>query len=172
MSKSVIDQMENLRQTNAIKTMYYTRYFLVRYVITFYFFINLYWALTLYLSHALIAMMLPVFLGVIGIAAMWEQFRMFTTKQAEAKISKLFFRLAVAVNSCLIFATLVGKSSFFYPFFNNSFDSKMFILSMLGFGIVLAIWMLHKINQIDGNKDRQFVRINRYIASLKPSKHY
>ncbi|WP_245871486.1 hypothetical protein [Streptococcus penaeicida] len=48
----------------------------------------------------------------------------------------------------------------------------MVILSLLAAGALLAFWMLVKINRIDTNKDKQYVRINRYLESLNLSKHY
>lgn len=102
MNRAEKERVETLRKTNAIKTMYYTRYFMVRYVVTFFFFVNLYWAIMLYLSKASAVAFLPILLGAFAGFAMWEQFRMFTTEQKEAKVSKLFFKTTIAVNSCLM----------------------------------------------------------------------
>ncbi|MGT2958721.1 hypothetical protein A9Q68_04465 [Streptococcus bovimastitidis] len=165
-------KVEELRKTNAIKSMYYTRYFMVRYVVTFFVFANLYWGILLYLSKASATVVAPVLLGLFAALAMWEQYRMFTIEQKEAKFSKAFFKTTIAVNSCLAIMTLAGQSASLYPFFNTSFASKMVILSLLAAGALLAFWMLVKINRIDTNKDKQYVRINRYLESLNLSKHY
>lgn len=171
MNRAEKERVEALRQTNAIKTMYYTRYFMVRYVVTFFFFVNLYWAMMLYLSKVSAVAFLPVLLVAFAGFAMWEQFRMFTTEQKEAKVSKLFFKTTIAVNSCLAIMTIAGQSINLYPFLNTSFASKMVILSLLAVGVVLSFWMLIKINRLDTNKDKQYVRINRYLESLNLSKH-
>ena len=172
MTKKEMERVESLRKTNAIKTMYYTRYFMVRYVVTFFFFVNLYWGVTLYLSNATSAMLLPIGLGIFAGLGMWEQFRMYTTVQKEAKKSKLLFKATIAANSCLALLTLVGQSQLLYPFFNENLSTRLFILGILVLGILISFWMLVKISRIDTNKDRQFVRINRYLASLNLSKHY
>lgn len=172
MKASAKEKAEEQRQKNAIKTMYYTRYFLIRYVVTFFFFVNLYWALMQYLSNSVKGMFVPLALLLVGAIAMWEQFTMFTTEQPEAKMTKLFFKVTIIVNSFLVFATLFNQSFFLYPFFNETAKSKMVIIAIAGLGILLASLMLVKINRIDVNKDKQFARINRYEASLKPSKHY
>lgn len=62
MNRAEKERVETLRKTNAIKTMYYTRYFMVRYVVTFFFFVNLYWAIMLYLSKASAVAFLPILL--------------------------------------------------------------------------------------------------------------
>lgn len=172
MTNKEMERVESLRKTNAIKTMYYTRYFMVRYVVTLFFFVNLYWGVTLYLSNAISAMLVPITLGIFAAFGMWEQFRMYTTEQKEAKKTKLFFKTTIAANSCLALLTLVGQSQMLYPFFNQNFSTRMFILGILALGALLSFWMLVKISRIDTNKDRQFVRINRYLASLNLSKHY
>ncbi|MCK1247664.1 hypothetical protein MX059_02645 [Streptococcus uberis] len=172
MNRAEKERVETLRKTNVIKTMYYTRYFMVRYVVTFFFFVNLYWAIMLYLSKASAVAFLPILLGAFAGFAMWEQFRMFTTEQKEAKVSKLFFKTTIAVNSCLMILALTGQSHFLYPFFNESQASLIVIITLLTIGMLLSLWMLVKIYRIDANKDRQYVRINRYLASLKLGKHY
>ena len=43
-------ELDATRRENGIKNMYYTRYFLIRYVVAFFFFINLYW-IYLRISH-------------------------------------------------------------------------------------------------------------------------
>lgn len=90
MNRAEKERVETLRKTNAIKTMYYTRYFMVRYVVTFFFFVNLYWAIMLYLSKATSAMLLLIGLGIFAGLGMWKQFRMYTTEQFEKnKIGKI-----------------------------------------------------------------------------------
>ncbi|EGJ27776.1 hypothetical protein [Streptococcus porcinus] len=166
------EKMETIRQTSALKTMYYTRYFMIRYVVTFFFFTNLYWIIMLYLSKASATVFIPIVLGTFAFFAMWEQFKMYSTKQKKATVTKTFFKTTIAVNACLIVMTLAGQSYILYPFFNTSFTSRMVVTSLLALGILLSFWMLVKISHINTNKDRQYARINRYLASLKPSKHY
>lgn len=166
------EKMESLRQTSALKTMYYTRYFMIRYVVTFFFFANLYWVIMLYLSKTSAIVFIPVLLGIFAFLAIWEQFKMYSTDQKKATVTKTFFKTTIAVNSCLLVMTLAGQSYILYPFLNTSFASRMVISSLLAVGILLSFWMLVKINRINANKDSQYARINRYLASLKPSKHY
>ncbi|VTS16797.1 membrane protein [Streptococcus pseudoporcinus] len=66
------EKMESLRQTSALKTMYYTRYFMIRYVVTFFFFANLYWVIMLYLSKTSAIVFIPVLLGIFAFLAIWE----------------------------------------------------------------------------------------------------
>ena len=160
-------RIEELRKTNAIKTMYYTRYFMVRYVVAFFFFINLYWALMLYLSKAYGVMVLPVSLCLLGILSMWEQFTMFTTNQKNPKFSKVFFEGILLINTFLTMGTLVGITSDFFPFFKTTWNARLTIIGMLICGIFLAGFMLYRMAIIDTKQDRQIGRIDRYLAALK-----
>lgn len=163
-----LDKMEALRQENAIKTMYYTRYFVVRYAVAFYFFANLYWALLLYLAEIYLPMVLPLTLLALGGLAMWEQFQMFTRDQKEARKTKLFFKATLFSNSLLLLLTALSSHQIFYPFMNGSLKARLVLAVFLAIGLGLAYGMLKKMSVIDSNKDRQHKRISRYLMSLKP----
>lgn len=161
------DKVEELRQANAVKTMYYTRYFIVRYVVAFYFFINLYWTLMLYLTESYLPMVLPLSLGLFGAATVWEQFRMFTINQKTAQVSKAFFKVSFISNSILLALTVLSAHQAFYPFLNESLQARLTLIGFLVIGLVVSTLMLHKMSIIDNQKDRQYKRISRYLMSLK-----
>ena len=60
MTEKEKQELEARRKEAAIKNMYYTRYFSVRYATAFFFFANLYWMLMLYLSNAGLLLLLPL----------------------------------------------------------------------------------------------------------------
>lgn len=66
MTEKEKQELEARRKEAAIKNMYYTRYFSVRYATAFFFFANLYWMLMLYLSNASFVLLLPLLLTVIA----------------------------------------------------------------------------------------------------------
>lgn len=160
-------KLEALRQQGALKTMYYSRYFLVRYVVTFFLLVNVNWAVLLYTSKAYWSMLLPIVLIVVGFTAVWEQFKLYTVDQPEAKATKRFLKLTIAVNALMALLAVVGQQRLFYPFFKQGQQALLVILGIVGLGTLLALWMLHKISRIDQNIDKQYHRIKRYLASLK-----
>ncbi|WP_242258965.1 hypothetical protein [Streptococcus thoraltensis] len=160
-------KLESLRQENAIKNMYYTRYFLIRYIVSFFFFINLYWLLMLYLTSSFTMMVFPIFLIVISIYAIWEQARMYTKTQRRAKGTTLLFKIQIGAN--VLFSTLVifGQGHHLFPFFSNTITTKLFIIAMLVLGILLSYWMLVKLNRINRRTDKQYLRIKNYLTTVK-----
>ncbi|CAM2872225.1 membrane protein [Streptococcus agalactiae LMG 14747] len=160
-------KLESLRQENAIKNMYYTRYFLIRYVVTFFFFINLYWLLMLYLSASFSVMVIPITLIGFSIYAMWEQSRMYTKTQKKAKVTSLLFKVQILTNGLLSILILLGKGNYLFPFFSETTNTQLFLIAMLLLGILLALWMLSKLHRIDKKADKQYRRIENYLATVK-----
>ncbi|MGG6796220.1 UNVERIFIED_CONTAM: hypothetical protein KB582_10570 [Streptococcus canis] len=159
--------LESLRQENAIKNMYYTRYFLIRYVVTFFFFINLYWLLMLYLSASFNVMVLPIILIGFSIYAMWEQARMYTKTQKKAKATSLLFKIQIFVNATLSLLIIFGWANYLLPFFSDMLTIQLFLIAMLLLGALLATWMLIKLHRIDKKTDKQYRRIEKYLATVK-----
>ncbi|MEQ9764332.1 hypothetical protein ABPS01_06620 [Streptococcus sp. ZJ151] len=160
-------KLESLRKENAIKNMYYTRYFLIRYIVTFFFFLNLYWILMLYLTSSFLAMILPIVLSGVSIYAMWEQTRMYTRTQKQAKATSLLFKLQILANVFIVILVLLGQERQLFPFLNDDMNGKFFIIAMMLLGILLATWMLTKLYRIDKKVDKQYRRIQNYLATVK-----
>ena len=78
----------------------------------------------------------------------------------------LYFQLIIAVNIVLILATLFNQYHYFYPFLSESTTTQIFLIVMLLLGILMASWMLVKLGRINHNSDKQYYRIQQYLASL------
>ena len=102
-------KLDETRRENGIKNMYYTRYFLIRYVVAFFFFVNLYWILMFFSTDNVSFIVIPFFMAVFGAICMWEQSRMYSREQKPAVKTKLYFQLIIAVNIVLILATLFNQ---------------------------------------------------------------
>lgn len=159
-------KLDETRRENGIKNMYYTRYFLIRYVVAFFFFVNLYWILMFFSTDNVSFIVIPFFMAVFGAICMWEQSRMYSREQKPAVKTKLYFQLIIAVNIVLILATLFNQYHYFYPFLSESTTTQIFLIVMLLLGILMASWMLVKLGRINHNSDKQYYRIQQYLASL------
>ncbi|MGO4986195.1 hypothetical protein [Streptococcus alactolyticus] len=159
-------KLDALRRENGIKNMYYTRYFLIRYVVAFFFFSNLYWILMFFSSANRSFIIVPSLLAVLGGICMWEQSRMYSKEQKPAVKTQFYFQTIIAVNAVLMIVTLFNRYQYFYPFLSQSTTTKVFLLILLSFGIGIASWMLVKINRINHNADKQYYRIQQYLASI------
>ncbi|MEX2783954.1 hypothetical protein AB3331_02005 [Streptococcus sp. H49] len=160
-------KIDGLRKKNGLKSMYYTRYFLIRYVVAFFFFVNLYWLLLLSLSDAAKSAVLPLALAACGAVCMWEQYQMYSENQKPARMTRLYFQLIIIVNSLLILSVLLNHYHSFYPFLAVSRTVQLLLAALLAAGIGLAAWMLAKLKRINQKKDRQYYRIQQYLATIK-----
>lgn len=159
-------KIESLRKENGIKNMYYTRYFLIRYVVAFFFFANLYWVLMIFLSKPTISIIIPSLLASLGAVCMWEQSRMYTKEQKPAVKTHFYFVTILVVNSLLLVVTFLDQFQYFYPFLAVNETAKTLLISILLIGNVIAAWMLVKLNRINQKTDRQYSRIKRYLHSI------
>ena len=162
MTEKEKQELEVRRKEAAIKNMYYTRYFSVRYATTFFFFVNLYWVLMLYLSKAGL-----VLLTVLAMLAMWEQTRMYTIHQKEAILTRFFYNVSILANVLLLIIVFVGQYHLLFPFFSISTTTITVLTVVLSLGLLLAILMLRKLSRIHHHTDKQYKRIQEYIATVQ-----
>lgn len=112
-------------------------------------------------------MLLPVAMLVFAGLTMWEQFRMFTRNQEQAKITYRFYQTVIGVNAILALMTLIGQIGFLFPFLQDTQQSILALLLVQGVGILLAVWILSKLNRINKNVDKQYLRLKQYLAAQK-----
>ena len=167
MTEKEKQELEVRRKEAAIKNMYYTRYFSVRYATAFFFFVNLYWVLMLYLSKAGLVLLLPLLLTVFAALAMWEQTRMYTVHQKEAILTRFFYNVSILANVLLLIIVFVGQYHFLFPFFSISTTTITVLTVVLSLGFLLAILMLRKLSRIHHHTDKQYKRIQEYIATVQ-----
>ena len=159
-------ELDATRRENGVKNMYYTRYFLIRYVVAFFFFINLYWALMFFFVGHLSLIIIPLLMVVFGAVCMWEQSRMYSINQKPAVKTQFYFQSIIAVNIVLLLAVLFEQYTNFFPFFSERGSTKMLLLVILCLGILLSSWMLVKLGRINRKSDKQYYRIQQYLAAI------
>ena len=170
MKNQAKNKTEELRKENAIKNMYYTRYFLVRYVVALYFFLNLYWVLMFVIGGMNVAVILPSSMLVLGFLSIWEQSRMFSREQVLPKLTKFYFYLSSGLNLVVLILLALGQWTALYPFLKAS-DSSISVLALIHLlGLGLSSWMLMKLKRIQEQKDKQYYRIKQYFSAIKHSK--
>ena len=167
MTEKEKQELEARRKEAAIKNMYYTRYFSVRYATAFFFFVNLYWILMLYLSKADLVLLLPLLLTVLAALAMWEQTRMYTVHQKEATLTRFFYSLSTVMNVVLLALVLTGQYHFLFPFYSLSTTTVIFLSIIMLSGLILSLFMLRKLSRIHRHTDKQYKRIQEYIAAVQ-----
>jgi len=154
--------LEKQRKKQSIKTMYFNRYLLVRYVTALFFFTNLYWFISLVLSDSQLYF-IPFVLLLFIVASVVEQVKIYSSPTHHPKFTKYNFMALLATNViCIVPACFSSTFALIYPFLINQDDSRVFILTILISGILLSAFMLKRLHKISLNKDKHYGRIKSY----------
>lgn len=121
----------------------------------------------LYLSNAGLLLLLPLLLTILAALAMWEQTRMYTVHQKEAILTRFFYNVSILANVVLLLLVFAGQYHFLFPFFSISTTTVTVLTVVLSLGLFLAILMLRKLSRIHHHTDKQYKRIQEYIATVQ-----
>ncbi len=162
MKKEERKQIEKNKKNFSIKSMYFNRYLLVRYVVALFFFINIYWLISLLMSSSIL-FFIPSILILCLLSSVAEQVKMISKHTNRAIYTKYCFVILLTTNVLLAFLSLFSPIfSQLYPFLVNQVKSQMLILSILAIGILLSSIILYRLHQIQYNEDKHYQRIKKY----------
>lgn len=158
-------QLEALRIENGIKSMYFTRYLAVRYTVALVLFVNLFWALMVGMSHITSGLPLPLIMSILSGIAMFEQALMNTPNQKKARISQMLFKVNILVNAFVLSLLGLNNYQWLFPYLKMNSQTVVVLLVIQIIGVLLSSLMLRKMSLIDKKADRQYYRIERYLAA-------
>lgn len=150
------------KHQDSIKYMYFSRYLMIRYVVTIFFFTNLMWLIISASYGSVVGMILALAMGIYSAVASFEQLSKMHNRKRDIPITRIYLYVQMAFNvvlAALIFTT-VCKTIF--PFAINN-DVQYFLLALLLVGILLVALCEYRIRQIIKNKDRYY----RVIETFK-----
>lgn len=158
---------EKNQKNQMLKSLYYNRYLLVRYVTAIFFFTNVYWLISLALSHsALFA--IPLALIIVIILSVAEQVKIYSSPTNHARYTKFCFMTLLIANVILLLPSCFSSSfAHLYPFLINQNKSKGLILAVLIAGIFLSVFILYRLYQIKHDEDKHFQRIKEYEKAIR-----
>ncbi|API92142.1 MULTISPECIES: hypothetical protein [Virgibacillus] len=162
MENNEITLMEQNRKKLSIKSMYFNRYLLIRYVSALFFFTHLYWLISMFMSGSTL-FFIPLMLIIALVISIAEQVKIYSNHTNNAKRTKYCFIMLLLTNVTLILS--VCFSSIFthlYPFLFNQDKTRILVLVILFIGILLSVFVLYRLNQIKHNEDKHFKRIKQY----------
>lgn len=166
MDKLQIEKLEKIKKETSLKSMYFNRFLLIRYITAGMFFTNLYWFISLMISNKFWALVPGLNILVIMIAT-FEQFAMVSSPLNDAKKSSFAYKYLLIANILTginVFTSLFNK---LFPFLNNSMKSSYLILGINIIGIILCVISILKLEQIKNCKDKQFKYIKKYEQAIK-----
>ena len=141
------------KHEDSIKYMYFSRYLLIRYIITIFFFTNLMWLIIDVNYHSILGIIVSAIMTIYGGIASIEQLTKMHNRKREIPISKMYLEVQAVLNIILIILTLLPFGKQFFPFVENQ-SIMFFMAGLLLVGILLCVWAEYRIRQIMSDKDR------------------
>lgn len=165
MHRDVKEKLEKRQKETSLKTMYFNRFLLVRYVTAGFFFANLYWFCSLLMSYEAWSLV-PGFNLIFIIRAVWEQCTMFSSPIDNAKKTILSYKVILIINVILVSALFTPMFGNLFPFLTNSTKSHEFILGIILIGVFFCGVILKRLLKINNRTDKQFRYIKQYEKSI------
>ncbi|KAB7665828.1 hypothetical protein [Bacillus sp. B1-b2] len=154
--------LEKNRKKQSLKSMYFNRYLLVRYVTALFFFSNLYWLISLVLSDSILYV-IPLVLILFLLASFAEQVKIYSSPTNNARYTKYCFTALLVTNViCILPVCFSSSFAHLYPFLVNQDKSRILVLTILIFGLLLAAFILRRLDKIRHNDDKHYARIKSY----------
>lgn len=166
MNKIAKDKLDKRRKETSLKSMYFNRFLLIRYITAVFFFTNLYWLCSLIMSNTLCALV-PGITFIFIIRSVWEQCTMYSAPIDNAKKTILAYKVILAENVLLMITIFTPLFKELYPFLMNNTKSRGFILFINLIGAILCVISLNRLNKIKDQSDKQFKLVKQYEKKLK-----
>lgn len=166
MDKKEKEKLEKRRKETSLKTMYFNRFLLIRYITAGFFFVNLYWFFSLIMSSSIFAIVPGVTLVFI-IGSVYEQCTMYSSPIDNAKKTIFLFKLILSVNIMIIASLSTSLFEYLFPFLMNNSKSYKLILGIIIVGMVLCSISLKRLQQIKNRTDKQFKYVKQYENAIR-----
>lgn len=167
MKNDAMAQIEQNRKMISVKSMYFNRYLLVRYVSALFFFTNLYWLISLSMSDSSL-FVIPLMVIIAFVISAAEQVKIYSNHTNDAKYTKYCFAVQLVINVILLVLTCFSFAfTKLYPFLIDQAESKLFVLVMLMIGVLLSAIVLKRLDKIKHDEDKHFQRIKEYEEAIK-----
>ena len=108
------------RHEDSIKYMYFSRYLLIRYIITIFFFTNLMWLIIDVNYHSVLGIIVSAIMTIYSGIASIEQLTKMHNRKREVPISKVYLEVQAALNLLFIILTFLPLGKYLYPIHRKS----------------------------------------------------
>ncbi|BDR60134.1 PTS cellobiose transporter subunit IIA [Lactobacillus xylocopicola] len=152
-NKVKANEVERKKREDKIKYLYFSRYLMLRYIVTFFLFANLFWWLILIQDKVGVGMTVAGLMTVGAGAAAVEQLTKLHHRKLDVPVTRIYLWLQVAVNLFLSCLVVLPIRPWFFPFITTS-NTAYVVLAILLSGIVLACVAEQRIHNILIGKDK------------------
>lgn len=138
------------KHQDSIKYMYFSRYLLIRYVVTIFFFTNLMWLIISASYGSVVGMILALAMGIYSAVASFEQLSKMHNRKRDIPITRVYLYVQLAFSIILGILLFTSLKKEIFPFIINQ-DTMYFMLGFLLIGIFLCLLCEYRIHQIIKN---------------------
>lgn len=164
-----IKRQQHQKET-AVKNFRYNRYLFLRYLLALFFFVNLYWTLSLILSGMATAL-IPGSLLVFSLLAVSEHVKLYSMKEFSGnplKFNRLYYLVQIGVNAVMILFSLSGFGyQLFFPFLQTTLSARGVISGILAIGGGLSFLGIQRAQKISQNTDKHYQYMQEFEKEIK-----
>lgn len=153
----------NVKKTMSLNSMYFNRFLLIRYTISLFFFSNLYWLVLLKVTYT---SLIPLFLIILLILPIYENFKCFGEKNSNMRSSQTYIKIQLICNLFLMVICISPIFIKFFPMLNEEIFSRTIMCGFLILGSILLILCLKKLQKIESNSDKYYGYIEKIEKSI------
>ena len=162
MNKTLKEEIIKSRTETSLKTMYFNRFLIIRYVIAGFFFANLYWFFCLMMSHSIWAI-IPGSILIILVRSIWEQCIMYSEPIDDAKNTISSFKVIFYINIGLASISFTPLFNELFPFLEDNIQSHLFVLVIAFISLGISFLSLKRLQKIKNRSDKQL----KYIKQIE-----
>lgn len=149
------------KHESSIKYMYFSRYLLIRYVVTIFLFSNLMWFIISAYYGNRIGIIAALIMGVYSAVASFKQLSKMHNRKRDIPITRIYLYVQLVFNVVLGISLFTPLKKAIFPFVINQ-DTMYFMLGFLLIGICLCLLCEYRIRQIIKNRDRYYKVIETF----------
>lgn len=153
MNKRESNNLAAKRHEMSVRSMNFSRYLMIRYLLAAYLFANLFWLIFSLYYRDFIAITFSGVLFVLAIIASIEQAAKWHTKNTTLKYTKYYFITQLILNGIFVLTCFTSVGKVFFPFMVNT-DVANIMLTILIAGILGCLIVLKRINNIQSGHDK------------------
>lgn len=152
-------ELEAKKHDMSVRSMYFSRYLMIRYFSAAYVFTNLFWLIFSISYHDVVASIVAGVLLTLILAGSIEQASKWHKKDTDLRFTSLYYGVQLISNVLLAIACYSPLGKMFFPFMETKGISHL-IFTILILGILGCILVLRRIQTIQSGKDR-------YLRAIK-----
>lgn len=153
----VVDKQKMLK----LRTFYFNRYLIVRYIMALFLFLNINWFTLLVYVKSYFSV-IPLFLMCCSIYPIYEQIKLYRTPTNKLPYTKIYFNIQIMMNVLLMMLSVTSIFDHLYYFIDPGYLGHSIILLFLLLGIFIGEFTVRRLKKIENNLDKYYNHLKKY----------